>query len=78
MKGQKGITLVALVITIIVMLILTGATIALTLESGLLNRANEAKTETNKAAEEDNELVNGTINNNGNKVDIFNHWLNNN
>ena len=40
MKNQKGITLIALVITIIVLLILAGITIAmLTGENGLLTRA---------------------------------------
>lgn len=44
LKGQNGITLVALVITIIVLLILAGVTISLTLgENGLLNRAEQAK-----------------------------------
>lgn len=44
LKGQKGITLVALVITIIVLLILAGVTIALTLgDNGLLQRTQEAK-----------------------------------
>lgn len=42
-KNQKGITLVALVITIIVLLILAGITISLTLgENGIINRAKEA------------------------------------
>ena len=44
MKNNKGITLIALVITIIVLLILAGITIAmLTGENGLLNKANDAK-----------------------------------
>ena len=43
MKNQKGITLIALVITIIVLLILAGITIAmLTGENGLLTKANDA------------------------------------
>ncbi len=42
--NQKGITLIALVITIIVLLILAGVSIAmLTGENGILTRANEAK-----------------------------------
>ena len=41
---QKGITLIALIVTIIVLLILAGVTIAtLTGENGLLTRANDAK-----------------------------------
>ena len=47
MKDNKGITLIALVITIIVLLILAGVSIAtLTGENGLLTRANEAKIST--------------------------------
>jgi len=50
MKNQKGITLIALVITIIVLLILAGVSIAmLTGENGILTQANSAKSETNKA-----------------------------
>lgn len=42
-KGQKGITLVALVITIIVLLILAGVSISLVVgENGVLNRAQDA------------------------------------
>lgn len=45
MKEQKGITLIALVITIIVLLILAGVSIAmLTGENGILNKASTAKT----------------------------------
>ena len=44
-KNSKGITLIALVITIIVLLILAGVTIAtLTGDNGILGKANEAKT----------------------------------
>jgi len=46
MKGQKGITLVALVITIIVMLILAGVTISIIVNGGLFNQANNAVTTT--------------------------------
>lgn len=49
-KNQKGITLIALVITIIVLLILAGVSIAtLTGENGVLTQAQNAKTETDKA-----------------------------
>ena len=51
-KSAKGITLIALVITIIVLLILAGVSIAtLTGENGILTRANDAKTQ-NQAGEE--------------------------
>ena len=50
MKNQKGITLIALVITIIVLLILAGVSIAmLTGPNGLLTRAGDAKSDTAKA-----------------------------
>ena len=51
---SKGITLIALVITIIVLLILAGVTIAtLTGENGILTRASEAEVETRGAAVEE-------------------------
>jgi competence protein ComGC len=50
LKATKGITLIALVITIIVLLILAAVSIAtLTGENGILSKANTAKTETEKA-----------------------------
>ena len=60
LKGQRGITLVALVITIIVLLILAGITISMTIgQRGILTRAQEAgKNYTNAAAKEDEELTN--------------------
>ena len=54
-KGNKGITLIALVITIIVLLILAGVSIAtLTGEHGILTQANKAKKDTEEAAEKEN------------------------
>lgn len=48
LRSQRGITLIALVITIIVLLILAAVSIAtLTGENGILTQANKAKTETN-------------------------------
>ena len=50
MRNQKGITLVALVITIIVLLILAGVSISLVIgQNGVLNQASNAVV-TNKAA----------------------------
>ena len=47
MRSQKGITLIALVITIIVLLILAGVSIAmLTGQNGILTRATDAKEDT--------------------------------
>ena len=50
MKNNKGITLVALVITIIVLLILAGVSISMVVgENGVLNRATGAASETSEA-----------------------------
>ena len=54
MKEQKGITLIALVITIIVLLILAGVSIAmLTGENGLLTQSQRAAAETKVAEAKD-------------------------
>ena len=54
-KEAKGITLIALVITIIVLLILAGVTIAtLTGDNGILKKAGDAKTQTEQAKEDEN------------------------
>ncbi len=44
MREQKGITLVALIITIIVLLILAMVSISLLMNDGIINRANNAVT----------------------------------
>ncbi len=55
---QKGITLIALVITIIVLLILAGVSIAtLTGDNGILTKAQTAKEETQKASEEEQKQI---------------------
>ena len=58
MRNQKGITLIALVITIIVLLILAGITISMTIgQRGILNRAKEAgQNYQNAAKQEDRDL----------------------
>lgn len=48
MKGQKGITLVALVITIIVMLILVGVSVTVAIQGGLFGTAKKARDNTNE------------------------------
>ena len=54
MRRNKGITLIALVITIIVLLILAGVAIAmLSGENGILRKATEAKTKTEQSQEEE-------------------------
>lgn len=57
MKEQKGITLVALVITIIILLILAGISIATLRDTNLFGQAQRAGNETkNAAAKEANTL----------------------
>lgn len=60
LKGQKGITLVALVVTIIVLIILAGVSIALVLgDNGLINKAKAGANEYKvKANVEQGELLN--------------------
>ena len=55
---NKGITLIALVVTIIILLILAGISInMLTGQNGILNRAQEAKEKTEIAQEDENKKV---------------------
>ena len=54
LKKNRGITLIALIITIIILLILAGVSIAtLTGENGILTKANKAKEDTEKASEDE-------------------------
>ena len=54
-ENRQGITLIALVITIVVLLILAGVSIAmLTGENGILTQASNAKKATEEAAKEEN------------------------
>ena len=62
-KNQKGITLVALVITIIVLLILAGVAITLAVDQGeLFNHANNAVTEWNNKVNQEGEAINNALN----------------
>ena len=57
-KGQKGITLVALVITIIVLLILAGVALAtLNGNNNIIDNANKAVTKYNENAAADNQVI---------------------
>ena len=60
-ENQKGITLIALIITIIVMLILVGVTVTISLNGGLFNIAQKAKTDTETKKAEELEIVNERI-----------------
>lgn len=56
---EKGITLIALVITIIVLLILAGVTLSIAIDNGgLIGRAREAKTTWQRAETNETELLN--------------------
>ena len=74
MLNNKGITLIALVITIIVLLILAGVSIAmLTGENGILTQATNAKEETTKVEEEEKikmAVIGSSISDNG-RVEII-------
>ena len=70
MKGQKGITLVALVITIIVMLILVGVSVTVALNGGLFTTAETAKDKTNNALVVENKLDSGNVTINGTEYNI--------
>lgn len=62
-KSQKGITLVALVITIIVLLILAAVTLQLTLgEHGIFNLAEKAGKNYTNAQNEELNGINGMYN----------------
>ena len=61
LKTQKGITLIALVITIIVMLILVGVSVTVALNGGLFNTAKKAKTDTQGAISAEQKLDDGRI-----------------
>ncbi len=62
-KGQKGITLVALVVTIVVLLILAGITIMYTMgENSIFRKAQEAKDKTNQAIKNEQEYMNSIDN----------------
>lgn len=80
MRSQKGITLIALVITIIVMLILVAVTITMAINGGLFEKAGEASRETNEALQGEQSIANGTVTVNGvgenaNINDIVDHYI---
>ena len=62
MKNNKGITLVALVVTIVVLLILAGVSINLVLgNNGIIAKAKDAKTKSAEASENDLKGMNGLV-----------------
>ena len=61
LKTQKGITLIALVITIIVMLILVAVTISMAINGGLFEKAGKATGDTRNAMNAEQALASGQI-----------------
>ena len=57
-NNNKGITLIALVITIIIMLILASVSINMAVNGGLFSYAGRAASETNKAIQDEQEMLN--------------------
>ncbi len=76
MKEQKGITLVALVITIIVMIILVGVSVTIALQGGLFSESKNAAEDFSEAAEEEYELSSGQVNVDGNMMNITDYYIN--
>lgn len=63
LKGQKGVTLVALVVTIIVLIILAGVSIALVLgQDGIFVRARNAAENYQKAANAETDWFSNIVN----------------
>ena len=77
MKKEKGITLIALIITIIVMLILVAVTINVALNGGLFEKAKTASDGTQKEADREALIsaVIGTLNDDGtvNLINLQSH-----
>lgn len=78
MKEQKGITLVALVITIIVMLILVAVSVTVALQGGLFQKTKTAANGTNTEAQAERNLSNGLVNINGSMYDVNDYATNDN
>lgn len=65
MKNQKGITLVALIITIIVMLILVGVVVTILVNSNVIGKAKTAGNDTQRAYENESNFGSSFTYNNG-------------
>ncbi len=73
MKGQKGITLIALIITIIVMLILVGVSVTVALNGGLFEKAGEARSKTQNELNLERQLDSTNVNIGGSVYTIDNY-----
>lgn len=76
-RTQKGITLIALVITIIVMLLLVGVTINMALNGGLFGYAKKATRDTEKQKQAEQDLASGEVTVNGKDYASIDDYLNN-
>ena len=77
-RQNKGITLIALVITIIVMLILVAVTINMAVNGGLFEYAGKAVSETQNAIDKEQELANGGITIGNTYYNSIDEYINNN
>ena len=75
MNTQKGITLIALIVTIIVMLILVGVTVTVALNGGLFSTANKATKETAARRDEEVKLSDGKVEIDGNLYNSINEYV---
>ncbi len=76
MKKENGITLIALVITIIVMLILVGVSVTVALNGGLFTTAKEAAEGTASKRNEELELSSGKVTINGEEYNSIDEYVN--
>ena len=65
MKKEKGITLVALIITIIVMLILVAVSVSIIINSGLVGKAKDGAERYKESAEKEGNITTVNIVENG-------------
>lgn len=75
LNNKNGITLIALVITIIVMLILVGVTINMAVNGGLFGYAGKATSDTEKAKQDELKIAEGGIEVDGKKYDSPNDYI---
>ena len=78
MKNQKGITLIALVITIIVMLILVGVSVTVALNGGLFSTAQKATADTEAERDKELALSDGKVEINGEIYNSIDEYVNGN
>lgn len=60
MKQERGITLIALIITIIILLILAGVTLGTLSANGIFDKSRQAKNSYTDAQNTENDLLNET------------------